>query len=207
MSKALIITPYVEYPDNIHLNIEEYDAVICADAGLLIAEKLEITPTHLIGDYDSMDMPSIPGLIRLPMEKDMTDTEAALDLAVSAGFDELTVLGGLGGRFDHTMGNLGMLAKFTPLTRSICIMDGQNLVRLMLPGTLKVPGGNYKYLGLIAYGNVCRGLSIRGVKYPLEGFVLTNDTSLGVSNEILDEFADISLEEGQLLVIQTMDLI
>ncbi|MGN0732632.1 MAG: thiamine diphosphokinase [Emergencia sp.] len=215
MSKALVITSYVEHIENISLNPDDFDAVICADAGLLIAEKLGISPTHLIGDYDSMDIPQksgcdssvFDGLIRLPMEKDMTDTEAALELAVSEGFDDLTVLGGLGGRFDHTMGNIGMLARFTPLTSSICLLDGQNRVSMLEPGAMTVHKGPYKYLGLIAYGGLCRGVSASGVKYPLNHFQLPNNTSLGVSNEILGEYAEISLEEGQLLVIQTMDLI
>ena len=207
MTKALIITSYVEHLENIHLNPKEYNAIICADAGLLAANRLGITATHLIGDYDSMEIPGDLNIIKLPMEKDMTDTEAALDLALSEGFHDLTVIGGLGGRFDHTMGNIGMLAKFAPLTSSICLLDGQNLVRLMLPGSMKIPRNNYKYLGLISYGGICRGLTVSGVKYPLDGFDLKNDTSLGVSNEILKEYAAISFDEGQLLIIQTKDLI
>ena len=53
MTKALIITSYVEHLENINLNPKEYGAIICADAGLLAANRLGITATHLIGDYES----------------------------------------------------------------------------------------------------------------------------------------------------------
>ena len=103
MARTLIITAHVEHLEQLHLDYTQFDQIICADGGLLIAEKLGLSPTYLIGDYDSMDMPDTAGIIKLPMEKDMTDTEAAIDLAASKGFDDLTILGGLGGRFDHTM--------------------------------------------------------------------------------------------------------
>lgn len=206
MTKALIITSYLEHIERVKINPDDYDAIFCADAGLLIAEKLGLPYDYLIGDYDTMEAPDNPDAICLPAEKDMTDTEAAVDLAYSKGFRDITVLGGLGGRFDHTMGNVGVLARYTPLCDSVCLIDGQNRVMIMTAGEMKVYKDGYKYMGLISYGRKCEGISLRRTKYLLENAALSNDTSLGVSNEITGEYAEIKLQSGQLLIIQSNDL-
>ena len=134
MQKVLIVTAHVEDLTYIDLDFDQFDAIICADGGLLIAETLGLIPTHLIGDYDSMNMPDSTDIIKLPMEKDMTDTEAAVDMAVALGYEHITVLGGLGGRFDHTMGNLGVMAKYCCSIDYFAFVDGQNYVRMVRPG-------------------------------------------------------------------------
>jgi len=206
MKKALIVTAHVEYLESIDLEFNQFEAVICADGGLLIAEKLSLQPTHLIGDYDSMEAPDMPDIIRLPMEKDMTDTEAAVDMAYELGFNHITVLGGLGGRFDHTMGNLGVMAKYCGKTDYLAMIDGQNYVRMILPGHYELSKNPYKYLSIISYGDYAELVTLRGVKYPLEDYFLTHDTSLGVSNEITNDVAEISFTSGKLLLILSKDI-
>ncbi len=206
MTKTLIITAHVEHLSSVSLDFKQFDQVICADGGLLIAKQLELHPDYLIGDYDSMDMPDIDGIIKLPMEKDMTDTEAALDLAVSKGLSHLTILGGLGGRFDHTMGNIGMLAKYTGKLEHIAFVDGQNYVFMALPGKTIIPANAYHYLGIISYGCSTENLTLSGVKFPLINYFLTNETSLGVSNEITSDEAIISFTAGKLLIILSKDI-
>ena len=206
MKKALIVTTYVEHLDYIHLDFDQFDAVICADGGFLIAQKLGLSPTHLIGDYDSMDLPDLDNVIKLPMEKDMTDTEAAVDMAVNLGFDHITILGGLGGRFDHTMGNLGVMAKYCGKIPYLTMVDGQNCIRMVVPGRYELDQNPYKYLGIISYGDFAEKVTLRGVKYPLEDYFLTHETSLGVSNEITAETAEISFASGKLLVILSKDI-
>jgi len=206
MTKTLIITAHVEQLSSVSLDFTQFNQVICADGGLLIAQQLGLHPDFLIGDYDSMDMPNLDGIIKLPMEKDMTDTEAAIDLAVSKGHTHLTILGGLGGRFDHTMGNIGMLAKHTGKLDHIAFVDGQNYVFMAAPGKVNVPASNYPYLGIISYGGTAENVTLSGVKYPLTNHFLTNETSLGVSNEITSDEAMISFTAGKLLIILSKDI-
>ena len=97
MSKAIIVTGYLDSPHLLNTDLPEKAFVICADKGLLIARELGLRPDLLIGDYDSMAEPQDQDVIKLPTVKDMTDTEAAIDLAISRGFTDLTVVGGLGG--------------------------------------------------------------------------------------------------------------
>ena len=206
MKKALIITAHVEHLEYVDLEFCQFDARICADGGLLIARKLGLSSTHLIGDYDSMEMPNTDGIVKLPMEKDMTDTEAAVDLAIDLGFTDITVLGGLGGRFDHTMGNLGVMAKYCGKIDRLAFVDGQNYVRMVSPGRYELEKNPYQYLGIISYGDFAEKVTLRGVKYPLEDHFLTHETSLGVSNEITEDAAEISFASGKLLVILSKDI-
>ncbi len=200
---CLIITSHIDHAEHLVIDPTVYDEIIAADGGNAWAETLGITPTRYIGDYDSGTRPEDPDAVILPCEKDMTDSEAAIDWAVSLGITRITVLGGLGGRFDHTMGNIGMLAKYLSEQYVLEYMDGSNLVRMKGPGTHVVSKDSYHYLGLIAYGGPVTGLTVTGTKYPLQDFTLTDDTTLGVSNEILQDSAELSFTGGKLLVIQS----
>ena len=125
---------------------------------------------------------------------------------MARGFRRITIIGGLGGRFDHTMGNLGLLAKYTGKVERICLQDGWNRIFLADPGTHIVRKDGYYYLGTASYGEQVTGLTYRGMKYPLENAVLTNRTTYGGSNEILGEEAEISFRTGRLLISQCNDV-
>lgn len=206
MSKALIILSYGEYLSKIDVAALEYDHVVCADAGYLIAKKLGIMPDTLIGDFDSMDLPEGLDAIVLPKEKNLTDAEAACDWALRHGFTELTILGGLGGRFDHTMGNIGLLAKYAKAKVPVTMIDGQNKVFMLRPGVHTIKKDGYKYLGIVSYDTATKGITLEGVKYPVKNEILSNDTTYGVSNEITGEEAKLSFTQGLLLVSQTKDI-
>lgn len=140
------------------------------------------------------------------MEKDMTDSEAAIDLAYADGYRDITVLGGLGGRFDHTMGNIGLLSKYLEKGISLRLEDGYNRVSMKAPGTYRIRKDRFKYLGLVSYSATVENLSVSGTKYSLQNHTLTNKTTLGVSNEITSDEAVISFTEGELIVIESNDV-
>jgi len=213
---VLIVTSFVDGAEALPaeaLDAASFDAVICADGGLKWAKRLGIPlsekKTTLIGDYDSMEQPVAEKgtLILLPREKDMTDTEAALDLALRSGYKEIRILGGLGGRFDHSMGNIGLLCKAMETGASVTMEDGYNKVFLLKPGNYTLEKGRFTYFSLIAYGGPVTGLSLSGAKYWLHNHTLPYDTTLGVSNEVEEGYdaAEISFQEGILLVIQSND--
>ena len=206
--KYLIITPCIEGSSEIPASLlQSTDHIICADGGYEMALQLGVKPSLWIGDADSLSNDKIlpKGLIehRLPKEKDLTDTEAAVKAAIDAGAGEICILGGLGGRFDHTMGNLGILEKY--INHPIVIEDGINRVRLLLPGNKKVKKDQFKYLGLVSFTEKVEGLTVKNVKYPLKEFTLLKGTTLGVSNEIKEEYCEIEFKKGKLLVIQSND--
>lgn len=184
--KILIFTGYIPNINNIKINQEKYDFVIAADKGYEYALQINVYPDLIIGDFDTAKFPTCTfkktELITLPPEKDMTDTEAALDIAATKQPSSITILGGLGGRFDHTMGNIALLSKYDI---PIKIKDEKNSVTLLRPGKYFVAKAEYKYLSLVPYSPAVSGLSIRGVKYPLEDAELTHNNTLGISNEII----------------------
>ena len=214
----LIFTGYIPNIEKIKINPREFDFVISADKGYEYASKLDISPDLIIGDFDTASLPasidSQMKVITLPAEKDMTDTEAALDIAATKQPASITLLGGLGGRFDHTMGNIALLSKYDlPIT----IKDEKNSVKLLRPGKYFVAKDEYKYMSLVPFSPVVYGLSISGAKYNLKDATLTHDNTLGISNEILgtsigndspsdtSPICEISFEEGELLVCQSND--
>lgn len=210
MKKAIIVTAYV---DNIEAvkGIKDFTSCIAADGGHLNASKIGLTPDIIIGDFDSSKSPctSKAEIISLPREKDLTDTEAALELAIEREFDEVVIIGGLGRRFDHTLANLGILAKYYDRLSHLAFLDGYNYVYMLTPGSHKISknilGTEYKYLGINSYSDCCKDLFIKGCKYPLNGFTLPKATSLGTSNEILSECAEISFSKGELIITHSND--
>lgn len=212
MKSALIITSIINDMIRIRPDVlfAPYDMVISCDAGTDRAIDLGIKPDIIIGDLDSSktttvpDSDTIPEVNILPHEKDMTDTEAALDLAYDRGARVITIIGGLGGRFDHTMANIGLLSKYAGKA-DVFIMDGDNFIRMLVPGEYKIIGAGYEYLGLIAYGGSVKGLTVQGAYYPLKDYTLLPNTSYAISNEITEDPATISFTDGQLLVIQSND--
>ena len=145
-------------------------------------------------------------LVVLPQEKDATDTEAAVDLAYNRGARVITIVGGLGGRLDHTLANLGVLAKYLGQA-DIFIIDGDNFVRMLAPGSHMIVSAGYDYLGLMPFGGPVTGLTLRNVKYPLDNCDIDGMSSLTTSNEITEDPARISFESGKLLIIQSNDII
>lgn len=205
MRRCLILTSHLEGAELLTVHSEDFDEIIAADGGLVQAQKLGIRPTRIIGDFDSAERPEAEHLVILPREKDMTDSEAAIDLALSLGYRHIVVLGGLGGRFDHAMGNVGLLAKALSSADWLEFQDGYNRMFMKGPGRFAVERDRFQYLGLIAYGGSVEGLTVKGAKYPLNNFTLRDDTTLGVSNEILGDKAQIEFRKGKLLVIQSND--
>ena len=208
--RALIITGgKVKTP----LTLPAADFVIAADSGYLTAKRLGVKPDLLLGDLDSLDRSQLsPGeldemqkIIVSPI-KDDTDTQLAADTAIARGADEIMIVGGLGGRLDHTLSSVFLLEYLAEKGIACAMTDGQSDVRILRGGqTLTVKKSGRKYLSLISLTDECRGVTISGVYYPLEKAELTRRYSWAVSNEITAQAAEITLSEGVMLVIEAGD--
>ena len=202
MSKCMILTAYILGDIKKMLAEERYDYLICADGGYRFAEEAGITPNLIIGDFDSavypIDKEKI--VISVPVEKDDTDTMLCVKKALEMGYKDLTILGGIGGRLDHTYANIQTLAYAAGRGAKACLRDAYNEVHLLLPGTYRLPKYGGK-LSLFAYSEEVLGLSIHGVHYPLENASIDQFFPIGTSNEILEDFAEVSFTEGILLMI------
>ena len=208
--RALIITGgKVKTP----LALPAADFVIAADSGYLTAKRLGVKPDLLLGDLDSLDrsqlspheLDEMQKIIVSPI-KDDTDTQLAADTAIARGADEIFIVGGLGGRLDHTLSSVFLLEYLAETGITCTMTDGQRFVRILRGGqTLTVKKSGRKYLSLVSLTDECRGVTISGVYYPLEKADLTRKYSWAVSNEITAEAAEISLDAGVMLVIEAGD--
>ncbi len=183
---------------------------IAADSGAETALRLGHVPSYIVGDFDSLDAQLVEQLrargsniITAEVEKDETDTELAVQLAIDQGATEITLLGALGGeRFDHTIANVLLLAGFD--TVPIQIIDGPSTCWLLRgPGHTTIHGQSGDLLSLLPLTGDATGIRTHGLYYPLNGETLHFSKLRGVSNALTGEQAEVSLESGMLLVIHT----
>lgn len=198
--------------DELGLHMSEADLIIAADSGYNNASRLGVRPGLLLGDLDSIDRKSLAPdelehieKIIVPAIKDDTDTQLAVDTAISRGADEIYIIGGLGGRLDHTLSTVFLLEYIKDKGARGVITDGRNRVRIMESGEELTIKRGYKYLSLVGLTDTCEGVSISGVFYPLKDAVLERKYAFAVSNEITADAAEISLSKGILLVIESRD--
>lgn len=207
MRRCIIVTSYLTNPIRKSVKLQPDDYIICADGGYVHALREGIRPDVIIGDFDSAACPSgeIGNIVVHPSEKDDTDTLLCLKYGIEKGFNVFGIIGGTGGRLDHTMANIQTLAYGLERGKYVVMMDGTNIVTLVGPGTMVMPRRCGYKVSLLSYSEYCKGVSIRGVKYPLNQALLENSFPLGVSNEIVGEEAIISLERGTLAVMLSKD--
>lgn len=196
------------------LSQRSYDYVIAADAGLEVLRPLRISPNAVVGDLDTVDkkvleeyqnQPDIEFEIHKP-EKDETDTELALLTAARQGCEAVDILGALGGRMDHAIGNIQLMYQFFCQGMEVNIYDARN--RLYLLGGHKVFHREKvygKYISFLPMTETVEGLTLRGFKYPLQRRTIGLGTSLCISNELKREEGILELERGVLLCVEAHD--
>lgn len=196
--------------------MEQYqpDYIITADSGMEFMRRIERIPDMIIGDFDSVDSETLAvfqvqqGIVwkELNPIKDDTDTESAIRQAMSLGAEEIAILGGTGTRLDHVLGNIALLGIGLGESVSIQLVDTHNRIRMIdkpMQITQKEQFG--KYISLVPYNGEVTHLYLKGFKYPLADYTLKGFNTLGISNEIIEETAEISFEEGNLIVIEARD--
>ena len=207
--KSYILTGGAIHPDNIHIKPDRDDLIIAADSGLNHAKNLGLTPAVVVGDYDSLGHVPEQGpdieVITVPAEKDETDTQLAIRLALSRGADDIHIIGGLGGRLDHTLSNLAILEALAQKKVRCVIEDGQNRVRLLQSDSTILPRSGYTYVSLLSLDPIVKGVEIEGVKYPLKNAKLTRTFQYAVSNEITGNCCFIAVRKGSILVVESRD--
>lgn len=190
-----------------------YDYIIASDGGLRILDKLNILPNYIIGDFDSINKNILDKyinketikIIRLNPEKDYTDTHMALKLAIELKSKDITILGALGSRIDHTIANIHILKETLKNDIQCKIMDTRNEIRLIDKKINIELNENYKYISLIPLTTKVEGITLTGFKYPLSNATLETGQSIGVSNEQIEKMAQIDLKEGILILIKSKD--
>ncbi|MCD7761230.1 MAG: thiamine diphosphokinase [Clostridiales bacterium] len=192
-------------PPGLAEEIHPDDFIICADGGRDVAEQLGLRPDWYVGDNDSGGRPEGLPATLLPSEKDVSDMEMAVDQALRLGYRELLLLGCTGGRGDHHLANLGLLEQIDQRGGHGILMDRTNEVRFLGPGSYRMENRpKYHYLGLIPLDATVTGVTITGVRYPLNQFTLCRGSTRSVSNEILPgATAEITVQTGHVYLIRS----
>jgi thiamine pyrophosphokinase len=187
--------------------------VIACDRGMEFFYRSGLQPDLILGDFDSADESVLDYFSghqvqwqQFPPEKDWTDTELALAHALEQKPREIHILGATGGRLDHLMGNIALLSQGVQAGVQVFLIDPRNRIRMIdRPMYLSKKEQFGAYVSLIPWGGPVTGLTLEGMKYPLENATLTGDTTRGISNEIAADMAHISFAGGRLLVFETKD--
>lgn len=175
-----------------------------------------ILPDWAVGDFDSVSKAVLEEFERqkkikwkrLVPEKDDSDTQSAMNLAIELGCETIEILGATGSRLDHVLANLGLLSYGEKNGVSVSIADQNNYICLLThrETILEREKQFGKYVSFFPVWGEVEGLTLRGFKYSLNKYHLTVfDSGLTVSNEIVDKRASIEFEKGPLLMVMSRD--
>jgi thiamine pyrophosphokinase len=207
---AIVVAGGLRPPTTLASRIGDHDLVVAADSGLEVALALGLNVTHVVGDMDSVDAEVLAriestGVVvqRVPHDKDQVDTELAVLFARTLGATTITLVTAGGGRLDHQMGVMSALTH--------PILDGCEVHALwdtarvrVLNGstTATIDGDPGSVVGLVAVNGAARGITTTNLRWPLVDEHLESHSTRGISNEMTDTTATVSLSSGHLFVIQ-----
>ncbi|MBP0965908.1 MAG: thiamine diphosphokinase [Oscillospiraceae bacterium] len=203
MSKRCFI--FGGYPCNstFDFSLSDNDMVICADGGVLLAERLGVQPKFAVGDFDTISVKDCCGKVECyPPEKDDTDMMIAVKTGFRLGYKDFVIFGGIGGRLDHTFANIQTLNYIADNGGRGLLLSDNEAVTVQLPEIAVYYKEDYHYISVFSLTETCEGVYLKGLKYPLENAVLTAEFPLGISNEFLTDSCCIELKKGRLLVIR-----
>ena len=196
------------------LKVNKYDYMIAADSGMDFLYRNSLVPNVIAGDFDSVASESLEyfakkgevEMLRLNPIKDDTDTEFVIREAIRRGATSISVLGGTGTRLDHGLANIYLLGIGLEEDVQIQLVDAHNRIR-MIDDALEIDKTEQfgDFVSVLAVRGDAQGVALEGFKYPLKDAVVNCFSSLGVSNEIVEKTAKISVKEGILLVIESRD--
>ena len=184
---------------------------VAADGGALPLMRLGLPPHLVIGDMDSLDAAALDALAaggaelrRFRRDKDETDLELALLYAAAQGAQAIDIIGALGGRWDHTLANVALLALPELRGRQVRMLaPGQTL--MLVPGALDIPGKVGDTVSLIPLAGPAHGVTTRGLQYPLRDATLSFERARGVSNVLLEPPGRVEVRAGLLLLVHHDD--
>lgn len=197
-----------------YYNDNKNSTIIAVDKGLKALHELNIIPHHIVGDFDSVNKEILSSytnnsnitIHKYNPEKDYTDTDIAIKLAIDLNSSCINIIGGFGNRIDHLLANIHILMHSLNANIPCYLLDECNKVYLINSTTEIHKNKAYgKYISLIPLTSSVKGLTLDGFKYPLVNYTMPIGISLGISNEIIDDIATISLSNGILILIESRD--
>ncbi len=182
------------------------DFIVCADGGQRHLDGLGVKADLYIGDYDSSARPQTDTeTLVFPVEKDDTDTLAALKVGIKRGVKDFLILGGTGGRMDHTFANIQTLMYAEKHGASAALADDKNFAFILKNDTAFIGKNEGENVSVFAFDSSVSGVTLEGFHYPLKNANLFSHNPLGVSNYIEGTQGKITVKKGTLLIIISRD--
>jgi len=185
--------------------------IISCDGGMRHTMKLGLTPDYIVGDFDSVSTEILDyykkqniELKQVPCRKDETDMELGISHAIELGVDDITLIGGIGSRLDHTLANIFQLIRINKHGIKGRIVNEKNLITLCT-SKAKIFGKKGDLVSFVPITQEVNGVTTKGLDYPLYNAVLFMDSPRGVSNVLTGEYAEYTIESGMALIIQSED--
>ena len=192
-------------PRKLELRLDDF--LVAVDGGLRHMLTLGLKPNLLVGDFDSISAEELEScrqegveILRYPSQKNQTDLELALDAALARGYREIVIAFGLGGRLDHSLGNLALLSRLDLGEAVLRFDDGETEV-FMAGGSFRAVCQVGDIVSLLPWNGAVRDITTAGLAYPLKGENLLPWQPRGVSNQCTGSEFQVSHAEGALLVI------
>ena len=196
--------------------LEDYskkvDKIIGVDRGCSYLLKNNIYPHYIVGDFDSINRDDIKKLeidsikkFKYNCEKDSTDSDIAMEIALKMEFAEIYMMAMTGSRLDHSFANLGLLSKANSAGAKAYIINETNQIYLLEESSKIKKDNSYRYISFLAYCDKVENFNIKNAKYDLENYTLYLGDNRTVSNEFLEEDIEVEFTKGKILVIFSKD--
>jgi thiamine pyrophosphokinase len=204
----------VDRPEVATQGLVRPDILIAADGGSTLAMKLGLIPDLIVGDMDSSNAELIAAFEAQGVElrrydhrtKAETDTELALFAALEWQPEEIVLLGALGGRLDHALANIFLLTNpRLSLTRVRIVGNHEQLFVAHARVWTAIHGEVGDTVSLLPVGGSAKGVTLEGFEYLLHGETLPQGLARGVSNRLTELEGRVWVEDGMLLVVQTLN--
>lgn len=216
MSRAVIISGGNISDDFALEFLRKYpaDFFIAADRGIQFFRRQRLFPTHIVGDFDSGSQEDLKWfqeqegieIRRFRPQKDFTDTQIAVELALELGAKQIYILGGTGTRIDHILANIRVLSLCADQGIDCFLEDENNRIYQKKEGfTIEKKEQFGTYISLFALGGPVTDLTLKGFFYPLDHYCMEGMDPVGVSNEITEAAGNVEFSSGTLLVVESKD--
>lgn len=211
-SKRVVIFAGGELSSEYFNLLDEDDFIIGADHGALFLISHGYTPDIAVGDFDSVSPEALQDIENKSkktitcdaINKDLTDSEMALDIAMDQQPDSILLLGVTGTRIDHSLASIQMMTRALQRQINCYVMDTHNYITLT--GSQAVINDlGYTYVSLLPLTPEVSGITLKGFQYPLTDATLKLGQSLGVSNKLISSSGTVNIRSGLLLIIQSKD--
>lgn len=187
----------------------KYDFIICADGGAKHLYKINIIPDYIIGDLDSLNSEIISfykenkvKFTKFPSRKNETDAELCINLAKDLNAKEICILGALGGRIDHTMANINLMYYIKNLDINPIMQTSEEDIFLVSNETSVIRGYKGDTLSIIPIKDDANGVTLKDLEYPLDDYNIKYGSPIGISNIMKKDECEITVKDGNLIVIR-----